>query len=163
MGNSAGAVRTQTDTAAPLPLKTFRLPMLDVPYSAEGAFLAERARQHREMRLKSSAELRQKVSDLKIKLQEDRERMQKEFEEQVRQVMVDALVPLPRGQLRASQSFFRRLHLVCFERRSCIAALQNAVLCGLVFEPFKIRSHVCRGVNYYSFNLPLKAVQALGR
>lgn len=51
--------------------------------SSEGAFLVERARQHRDMRVKGTVELRQKVLDLKAKLQEDRERMQKEFEEQV--------------------------------------------------------------------------------
>lgn len=51
--------------------------------SSDGAFLVERARQHRDMRVKGTAELRQKVLDLKVKLQEDRERMQKEFEEKV--------------------------------------------------------------------------------
>lgn len=51
--------------------------------SSDGAFLVERARQHRDMRVKGTAELRQKVLDLKVKLQEDRERMQKEFEEKL--------------------------------------------------------------------------------
>lgn len=51
--------------------------------SAEGAMLAERARQHREMRLKSSSELRDKVSELQYKLQNERERLQQDFEEKV--------------------------------------------------------------------------------
>lgn len=49
----------------------------------EGAILAERTRQHREMRLKGNAELKEKVEELKVKLQTQRERMQKDFEGQV--------------------------------------------------------------------------------
>lgn len=49
----------------------------------EGAILAERTRQHREMRLKGNAELKDKVEELKVKLQTERERMQKDFEGQV--------------------------------------------------------------------------------
>lgn len=46
--------------------------------------MAERTQQHREMRLKGSAELREKVEELKAKLQNQREMMQKDFENQVR-------------------------------------------------------------------------------
>lgn len=49
----------------------------------EGAILAERTRQHREMRLKGNAELKDKVEELRAKLQTERERMQKDFEGQV--------------------------------------------------------------------------------
>lgn len=49
----------------------------------EGAILAERTRQHREMRLKGNAELKEKVEELKVKLQTERERMQEDFEGQV--------------------------------------------------------------------------------
>lgn len=49
----------------------------------EGAILAERTRQHREMRLKGNAELKDKVEELKLKLRTERERMQKDFEDQV--------------------------------------------------------------------------------
>lgn len=52
--------------------------------STESAFLAERSRQHREMRLKSSAELRDKVEEFKSKIQHEKETMQKEFEDKVR-------------------------------------------------------------------------------
>eukprot|EP00752_Nemacystus_decipiens_P006369 g5741.t1 len=51
--------------------------------SMEGAILAERTRQHREMRLKGNAELKQKVEELKLKLQGERERMQQDFEGQL--------------------------------------------------------------------------------
>lgn len=50
--------------------------------------MAERMRQHRDMRLKGSAELRAKVGELKLKLADERERMQKDFEEQVCRVDV---------------------------------------------------------------------------
>ena len=53
----------------------------------EGAILAERTRQHREMRLKGNAELKDKVDELKAKLRNERERMQKDFEDQVRVIM----------------------------------------------------------------------------
>lgn len=53
-------------------------------FSADEAVLAERARQHREMRLKGNKDLKDKVEELKVKLQNERERMQKEFESQVR-------------------------------------------------------------------------------
>jgi len=46
--------------------------------------MAERTRQHREMRLKGNAELKERVEELKLKLQTERERMQKDFEGQVR-------------------------------------------------------------------------------
>lgn len=49
----------------------------------EGDILAERTRQHREMRLKGNAELKDKVEELKLKLQNERDRMQKDFEGQV--------------------------------------------------------------------------------
>eukprot|EP00903_Cladosiphon_okamuranus_P022276 g20482.t1 len=49
----------------------------------EGAILAERTRQHREMRLKGNAELKDKVEELKVKLRTERERMQKDFEGQL--------------------------------------------------------------------------------
>lgn len=45
--------------------------------------MAERTRQHREMRLKGNAELKERVEELKVKLQTERERMQKDFEGQV--------------------------------------------------------------------------------
>ncbi len=52
-------------------------------FSMEGAIMAERTRQHREMRLKGNAELKERVEELKVKLQTERERMQKDFEGQV--------------------------------------------------------------------------------
>ena len=51
----------------------------------EGAILAERTRQHREMRLKGNAELKERVEELKVRLHTERERMQKDFEGQVGQ------------------------------------------------------------------------------
>lgn len=59
-------------------------PYLFGSFSTEAVFLAERSRQHREMRLKSSAELRDKVEEFKSKLQHEKETMQKEFEDKVR-------------------------------------------------------------------------------
>lgn len=47
--------------------------------------MAERTRQHREMRVKGSAALRDKLEELKSKLHDEKERMQKEFEDQVRE------------------------------------------------------------------------------
>lgn len=60
----------------------FSLPAAAV-CSTEGAVLAERSRQHREMRLKGNAELKDKVEELKVKLQTERAHMQKDFEGQV--------------------------------------------------------------------------------
>ncbi|CAM9638804.1 unnamed protein product, partial [Ectocarpus fasciculatus] len=51
--------------------------------SADEAVLAERAREHREMRLKGNKDLKGRVEELKLKLQNERERMQKEFESQL--------------------------------------------------------------------------------
>ncbi|CAM9865365.1 unnamed protein product [Pylaiella littoralis] len=51
--------------------------------SEESAILAERARQHREMRLKGNAELKERVEELKLKLQTERERMREDFEGQL--------------------------------------------------------------------------------
>ncbi|CAN0138574.1 unnamed protein product [Ectocarpus sp. 12 AP-2014] len=51
--------------------------------SADEAVLAERTRQHREMRLKGNKDLKDRVEELKLKLQNERERMQKEFESQL--------------------------------------------------------------------------------
>lgn len=51
--------------------------------SIDGDLMAEKMRQHRDMRLKGSAELRAKVGELKLRLADERERMQKDFEEQV--------------------------------------------------------------------------------
>ena len=45
--------------------------------------MAERTRQHREMRLKGNAELKERVEELKSKLRTERDRMQKDFEGQV--------------------------------------------------------------------------------
>ncbi|CAM9657572.1 unnamed protein product, partial [Ectocarpus sp. 4 AP-2014] len=52
-------------------------------FSADEAVLAERTRQHREMRLKGNKDLKDRVEELKLKLQNERERMQKEFESQL--------------------------------------------------------------------------------
>ncbi|CAM9606619.1 unnamed protein product [Scytosiphon promiscuus] len=51
--------------------------------SADGAILAERSRQHREMRMKGSGELKAKVEELKAKLDKEKERTKKDFEEQL--------------------------------------------------------------------------------
>ena len=53
-------------------------------FSTEAVFLAERSRQHRDMRLKSSAELRDKVEEFKSRLQHQKETMKKDFEDKVR-------------------------------------------------------------------------------
>lgn len=52
--------------------------------SAESALLVERARQHREMRLRSNAELRERVSKLKARLEDERERLQKDYDQKVK-------------------------------------------------------------------------------
>lgn len=59
-------------------------PCLFGSFSTEAVFLAERSRQHREMRLKSSAELRHKIEEFKSKLQHEKDTMQKDFEDKVR-------------------------------------------------------------------------------
>lgn len=45
--------------------------------------MAERTRQHREMRVKSNDELRNKVSELKAKLKDEEDRIRRDFEEKV--------------------------------------------------------------------------------
>lgn len=76
----------------------------------EGAILAERTRQHREMRLKGNAELKDKVEELKVKLQTERERMQKDFEGQV-SVSVSIAAGLHSSVLRRES----RLRLLSFQ------------------------------------------------
>lgn len=47
--------------------------------------MAERTRQHREMRVKSNEELRNKVSELKAKLKDEEDRIRRDFEEKVQE------------------------------------------------------------------------------
>lgn len=54
------------------------------PRSDEGAFLIERGQQHREMRVRGNRELREKIEELNLKLLNQQEDMQKDFEHKVR-------------------------------------------------------------------------------
>lgn len=76
----------------------YHIDVLFFVFSEESAILAERTRQHREMRLKGNAELMDRVEELKLRLQTERERMQKDFEGQVHKNRMHQYINTPTYQ-----------------------------------------------------------------
>lgn len=94
-------------------------------FSEESAILAERARQHREMRLKGNAELKERVEELKLKLQTERERMREDFEGQVRVDMI-------RCNTQEIEVRRTRTHVLCHhDTTSVCLSVKRAVLATL--------------------------------